>query len=119
MSVNGADQQCPQPSQAPMITWEQRERLATRNRALLDRELLEKRLVFVSGPYEAHVQFSNFCNMSCIMCWDGENPPLKRMDPVVLGKVRDADRTVTVGHHSTQRQRAAGRELGRDPRLRP
>jgi radical SAM protein with 4Fe4S-binding SPASM domain len=70
------------------ISWAERERIAKRNRSLLDRELLEKRLTFESGPYEAHVQFSNFCNMSCIMCWDGENPPLKRMDPEVLAKVR-------------------------------
>ena len=75
-------------SHAPVISWAQREVTTKRNRALLDRELLEQRLVFESGPYEAHVQFSNFCNMSCIMCWDGENPPLKRMHPEVLEKVR-------------------------------
>ena len=72
----------------PVVSWTERELIAKRNRALLDRELLDKRLTFESGPYEAHVQFSNFCNMSCIMCWDGENPPLKRMDPDVLEKVR-------------------------------
>jgi radical SAM protein with 4Fe4S-binding SPASM domain len=70
------------------ISWDERERIAKRNRALLDEELLAKRLAFESGPYEAHVQFSNFCNMSCIMCWDGENPPLKRMDRAVLEKTR-------------------------------
>jgi radical SAM protein with 4Fe4S-binding SPASM domain len=86
--ANGAPERV-RPAETPIITWAERERLVKRNRALLDRELLEKRLTFESGPYEAHVQFSNFCNMSCIMCWDGENPPLKRMDPVVLAKVRE------------------------------
>ena len=76
------------PVDTPVISWQDRERIAKRNRALLDRELLEKRLTFESGPYEAHVQFSNFCNMSCVMCWDGENPRFERMDPVVLEKVR-------------------------------
>ena len=76
-------------SLAPRISPRERERIAKRNRALLDRDLSEKRLEFESGPYEAHVQFSNFCNMSCIMCWDGENPPLQRMGPEVLRKVRD------------------------------
>ncbi len=74
---------------SPVITPVERELIAKRNRALLDRDLIEKRLAFESGPYEAHVQFSNFCNMSCIMCWDGANPPLQRMDPVVLRKVRE------------------------------
>ena len=72
---------------APKITWVERERIAKQNRALLDRDLLERRLVFESRPYEAHVGFSNFCNMSCIMCWDGENPPLQKMEPEVLEKV--------------------------------
>ena len=61
----------------PRVTWEERNAVAFRNRALLDRDLREKRLVFESRPYEAHVQFSNFCNMSCVMCLDGNNPPLQ------------------------------------------
>jgi glutamate-1-semialdehyde 2,1-aminomutase len=72
----------------PKVTWPEREQIAARNRDVLDRELREKRLVFESRPYEAHVQFSNFCNMSCIMCWDGNNPPLKKMSPVVLERLR-------------------------------
>jgi glutamate-1-semialdehyde 2,1-aminomutase len=67
-----------------VVTPVQRERLAKANRALLDAELLARRLTFDSRPYEAHVQFSNFCNMSCVMCWDGQNPPVERMAPEVL-----------------------------------
>lgn len=70
-----------------VVSWPERERVAKANRALLDQELLAKRLTFASGPYEAHVQFSNFCNMSCVMCWDGDNPPLERMAADVLEKV--------------------------------
>ena len=60
-----------------------------RNRELLELDLRAKRLVFESRPYEAHVQFSNFCNMSCIMCHNGKNPPLKRMSDAVLGRLHD------------------------------
>jgi glutamate-1-semialdehyde 2,1-aminomutase len=72
---------------ARSVTWAERERIAKQNRALLDQELREKRVTFASRPYEAHVQFSNFCNMSCIMCWDGENPPVRKMAPELLEKV--------------------------------
>ena len=58
-----------------------------RNRALLEGELLGKKLVFESRPYEAHIQFSNVCNMSCIMCYDGWLPPVRKMSPEVLEKV--------------------------------
>jgi|GEM_PF-3092508 len=71
----------------PEITPEQRERVATENWAVLKKELLRKHLRFTSRPYEAHVQFSNFCNMSCVMCWDGGNPPLRKMYPEVLERV--------------------------------
>jgi radical SAM protein with 4Fe4S-binding SPASM domain len=65
----------------------QRDAVDRRNRALLQEDLLRKRLLFASRPYEAHVQFSNFCNMSCIMCWDGENPPLQKMSPQMIARV--------------------------------
>ena len=35
------------------------------------------------------MQFSNFCNMSCIMCWDGENPPLHKMPPSTIERVAE------------------------------
>ena len=40
--------------------------------------------MFETGPYEAHVGFSNVCNMSCIMCWDGSNPPPRKMSPELV-----------------------------------
>jgi radical SAM protein with 4Fe4S-binding SPASM domain len=46
--------------------------------------LLDNRLVFETGPYEAQVGFSNYCNMSCIMCWNGANPPLRKMAPELV-----------------------------------
>jgi radical SAM protein with 4Fe4S-binding SPASM domain len=80
----------PQSSAQPTrIPRPERTRIEQRNRALLERELLAHEVVFESRPYEAHVQFSNFCNMSCVMCWDGENPPLERMSPEILAKVAE------------------------------
>src|SRR5688500_1220993 len=71
------------------IGWDQRDAIAATNRALLRDELLQKRLTLSSRPSRAHVQFSTFCNMSCVMCWDGRNPPLKKMAPAVLGRLRE------------------------------
>jgi radical SAM protein with 4Fe4S-binding SPASM domain len=33
------------------------------------------------------MQLSNYCNMSCTMCYDGDNPPLKRMPDALMRKV--------------------------------
>jgi radical SAM protein with 4Fe4S-binding SPASM domain len=71
----------------PRITREQRMEIEAHNRALLERELLEGRFLFESRPFEAQIQYSNFCNMSCIMCHDGANPPLRKMSPQLLRKV--------------------------------
>ncbi|MGC6488546.1 MAG: SPASM domain-containing protein [Planctomycetota bacterium] len=49
------------------------------NRALLDQDLVGARLRFESKPRVAELQLSNFCNMSCTMCYDGNNPPMKKM----------------------------------------
>ena len=69
------------------VSTRRRMEIEKRNRALLERELLAKRFVFESRPYEAHVQFSNVCNMSCIMCYDGWIPPLRKMSPDILRRV--------------------------------
>ena len=74
-------------NQMAAVTIAQRDEITKHNRALVEKELLAQRLSFESRPYEAHMQFSNFCNMSCIMCWDGENPPMKKMTPELLEKV--------------------------------
>jgi radical SAM protein with 4Fe4S-binding SPASM domain len=71
----------------PKIRRNERLEIERRNRALLERELLDKRLVFDSRPYEAQIQFSNFCNMSCVMCHDGANPLFRKMSPELLEKV--------------------------------
>ena len=65
----------------------EREAMQERERALLANEL-----VLETGPYEAHVGFSNVCNMSCIMCWDGANPPARKMSPDVLERLRSRSR---------------------------
>jgi radical SAM protein with 4Fe4S-binding SPASM domain len=72
-----------------VITLEERLQIERQNRLLLEEELLDKRLEFRSRPYEAHIQYSNFCNMSCVMCYNGEHPPVARMSPELLAKVRE------------------------------
>ena len=86
-------------------------RIARNDQPALEQALLDNRLVFEHGPYEAHVGFSNFCNMSCIMCWNGANPPLRKMSPELV-EVRRAGRSLAFADHALRRQRAAGRRLG-------
>src|SRR6476619_5934816 len=69
------------------VSMRRRIEIEKRNRALLEEELLGKRVVFRSRPYEAHIQFSNVCNMSCIMCYDGWIPPLRKMSPEILDRL--------------------------------
>jgi len=76
-------------SRAREVDPEQRLQVELHNRALLERDLLDKRLVFESRPYEAHIQYSNVCNMSCIMCYDGWHPPVKKMPAEILERVRE------------------------------
>jgi radical SAM protein with 4Fe4S-binding SPASM domain len=69
-----------------VISWAEREQierdaLTERERALLAHELV------LPGPYEAHIGFSNVCNMSCIMCWNGANPPPRKMSAEMVQKV--------------------------------
>jgi pyridoxine 4-dehydrogenase len=71
------------------ISKEERLRIEAENRALLDRELTSGSCVFASRPFEAHIQFTNFCNMSCITCYAGANPPLEKMPPQILEKVNE------------------------------
>ena len=87
------------------ITRPDREHIDRQNRALLAQDLFEKRLLYASRPYEAHVQYSNFCNMSCIMCWDGENPPVQKMPPHILSRVETElapDLTVIIPHGGSE-----------------
>ena len=53
--------------------------LVRANRAQLDQDLMTGRLVFESMPRVVEFQLSNFCNMSCTMCYDGNNPPMLRI----------------------------------------
>lgn len=58
-----------------------------RNEDALVADLTAQRLVFRARPHEAHVQFSTHCNQSCVMCWNGENPPVVDIDPLVLERL--------------------------------
>jgi radical SAM protein with 4Fe4S-binding SPASM domain len=65
----------------------ERERRELRDRELLYAALINGRTLFASGPYEAHIGFSNVCNMSCVMCWNGANPPPRKMTPQLLARI--------------------------------
>ena len=74
----------PEKNSRVKVTFEHKEKLEQEYRRLLFDDLLNGRVEFSGGPYEAHIQFSNFCNMSCIMCWDGNNPKTKKTDADLL-----------------------------------
>jgi sulfatase maturation enzyme AslB (radical SAM superfamily) len=74
-------------TEAVLTTRAEREARELRYRALLEHALLEGHTILESGPYEAHVGFSNVCNMSCIMCWDGANPPPRKMSPELVTRL--------------------------------
>ena len=75
---------------APEATQEQRpaspakQQMLRDNRAHLDQDLVEGQLRFASKPRVTELQLSNFCNMSCTMCYDGNNPPMKKMSARVV-----------------------------------
>ena len=73
--------------EATKAAFSAKEKLEREYRKLLFDDLLNNRTHFSAGPYEAHIQYSNFCNMSCIMCWDGNNPPTKKTSPELLEKI--------------------------------
>ena len=53
----------------------------------IKRHLLNNDVEFKTGPIQSHVQFSNYCNLSCIMCWNGKNPRTQRVPPDLLEKI--------------------------------
>ena len=69
------------------VSLSEKETLEQESRERLFADLLQNRIEFSSFPYEAHIQYSNYCNMSCIMCWDGNNPPTKKTPPEMLEKI--------------------------------
>lgn len=71
------------------LTFAQKAAQEVEYRHQLLEDLLNGRFEYSGGPYEAHIQFSNYCNMSCIMCWDGRNPPVETSSPQLLQKISD------------------------------
>ena len=73
--------------ESAMKRFSEKEQLEQVYRQWLVEDLTDNRTKFRAGPYEAHIQYSNFCNMSCIMCWNGKNPPTKKTSPELLKKI--------------------------------
>jgi len=73
----------------PLFTKEQKHDVEKLNREILEIELNENNFEFASRPHEAHIQFSNFCNMSCVMCWNGNNPKTQKLSEELVQKVAE------------------------------
>jgi len=71
----------------PLFTSEQKRDVEKLNREILEIELNQNQYEFASRPHEAHIQFSNFCNMSCVMCWNGNNPKTQKLTEELVEKV--------------------------------
>ena len=69
------------------ISREEKERLLRENREALDRDMWNQALTFESMPRAVDLQLSNFCNMSCTMCYDGDNPPLEKLDEEIATSI--------------------------------
>lgn len=94
----------------PLVSEDERVERERAQRVLLEEDLLSGSTEFRSRPYEAHVQFSNICNMSCIMCFDGEHPTPKRIGPAVLRRIAEeiAPQLSLVTPHSGSEPLVAG-----------
>jgi len=71
----------------PRFTLTEKEEIFRANRSRLERDLARLDFSFHSRPLKVDLQLSNFCNMSCAMCYAGDNPPLEKMSPLVIRKV--------------------------------
>lgn len=70
-----------------LISFAEKEEQEREHWQLLKKQLLENQLEFSTGPLQAHVQFSNYCNLSCIMCWNGRNPRTKKISGELLERI--------------------------------
>ena len=70
----------------PIISFSEKEDQERRHWETIKQHLLNNDLEFEIGPLQSHVQFSNYCNLSCIMCWNGKNPRTQRVSPELLEK---------------------------------
>jgi radical SAM protein with 4Fe4S-binding SPASM domain len=67
------------------------------NRARLENDLWSGSLRFASKPRVVDVQFSNFCNMACTMCYPQGNPPLQKLaDPLLEKLAREVFPTASI-----------------------
>ena len=67
-----------------LVTDAERRAAEHRHRRTVERDLLSGDTRWRSTPYEAHVQFSTYCNLACVMCWGDRPPPSRRLEPAVL-----------------------------------
>jgi radical SAM protein with 4Fe4S-binding SPASM domain len=81
----------------PAIPPERKRADVDANRARLEQDLWSGSLRFASKPRIVDVQFSNFCNMACTMCYPQGNPPLQKLpDPLVEKLAREVLPTASI-----------------------
>ena len=75
------------PAQFPIISFLDKEAQERKHWETIKHHLLNNDLEFKTGPIQSHIQFSNYCNLSCIMCWNLKNPRTERVSPELLEKI--------------------------------
>ena len=78
---------------------------AIRNEGRHRDDLASGRTRFTSWPLEAHLQMSTFCDVSCVMCWDGANPPTTDASEATLagvGRLVDRGLRLLVPHDGSE-----------------
>jgi len=71
----------------PPIPLDRKRELILVNMEKVAQDLWEGREVYESLPRVVDMQLTNFCNMSCTMCYDGNNPPVKKLPPELVEKL--------------------------------
>ena len=89
MSTSDGHETKPSPgaSEPAPLTLEEKRRLVLENLAKVEGDLWEGRLEYGSLPRVVDMQLTNFCNMSCTMCYDGNNPPMKKLPPELVERL--------------------------------
>lgn len=72
------------PSSTVVIDAAERRRRERAQREALGADLFAGSSSFTSRPSIAYLVLSNFCNMSCTMCYNGVNPPTRKMAQAVV-----------------------------------
>ena len=71
----------------PIVSFADKDEQNERHWEQLLVQMIHNETDFFTGPLFAHMQFSNYCNLSCVMCWNGKNPRTRRLSASLLEKI--------------------------------